>query len=104
MNEVIRMGLVGMVGLLLGAVFFGGLWWTVRNGVSSRRSALWFLGSLILRTGIVLAGFYWVSDGRWERLIACLFGFIGARFVVTGLTRLPRADKIPPAKELRRAS
>ena len=46
---------------LLGAIFFGGLWWTVRKGVASRRPALWFLGSLLLRTSIALAGFYVVA-------------------------------------------
>ena len=44
-------------GLVLGAVFFGGLWWTVRKGVSSKQPALWFLGSLLLRTGIVAGRF-----------------------------------------------
>ena len=43
---------------LLGALFFGGLWWTVRKGVSSTQPALWFFGSLLLRTSIALAGFY----------------------------------------------
>ena len=57
-------------GVLLGAVFFGGLWWTVRKGLSSEQPALWFLGSLLLRTSITLAGFYFVSGGHWERLLA----------------------------------
>ena len=39
----------GWRGGLLGTMFFGGLWWTVRTGVSSQRPALWFLGSLVLR-------------------------------------------------------
>ena len=68
-----------MAGMLLGAIFFGGLWWTVRKGVSSPRPALWFLGSLLLRTSIALAGFYFVSGGHWERLLACLLGFVIAR-------------------------
>ena len=31
------------------------------QGVSSQRPALWFLGSLLLRMSIALAGFYFVS-------------------------------------------
>ena len=58
MNEPLMLVLAVVAGVLLGAIFFGGLWWTVRKGVSSTRPALWFLGSLLLRTGIVLAGFY----------------------------------------------
>ena len=59
---------------MLGAIFFGGLWWTVRKGVSSKQPALWFLGSLLLRMSIALAGFYFVSGGHWERLLVCAPG------------------------------
>ena len=76
-----------VAGVLLGAIFFGGLWWTVRKGVSSKQPALWFLGSLLLRMSIALAGFYFVSRGHWERLLVCLLGFVMARLVVTRLTR-----------------
>ncbi len=51
-------------GLLLGAFFFGGLWWTVTRGVSSQRPALWFFASMLLRMSLTLAGFYFVGrDG-----------------------------------------
>jgi F1F0 ATPase subunit 2 len=74
-------------GALLGGFFFGGLWWTVREGVSSKRPALWFLASLLLRMSIVLAGFYFVARGHWPRLLLCLVGFVMARLLVTRLTR-----------------
>ena len=53
-------------------IFFGGLWWTVRKGVSSQRPALWFFGSLLLRMSIALAGFYFSARGHWQRLLVCL--------------------------------
>jgi F1F0 ATPase subunit 2 len=81
--------LASLVGVALGIVFFGGLWWTVRKGLSSQLSALWFSGSLLLRTGIALAGFYFVSHGEWPKLLACLLGFLLARFAVTRFTQLP---------------
>ncbi len=68
MNETLMLVVAGVTGLVLGAIFFGGLWWTVRKGVSSPRPALWFLGSTLLRMSIVLAGFYFVGRGHWERL------------------------------------
>ena len=80
-----------LAGLLLGALFFGGLWWTVLKGVSARQPALWFGASLLLRTGIVLAGFYLVSGADWKRLLLCLLGFIVARFIVIRLTDCLRA-------------
>ena len=76
-----------VAGLVLGAIFFGGLWWTVRKGVLSKHPATCFLGSLLLRTGIILAGFYFVAGGHWQWLLACLLGFVIARLIVTRLTR-----------------
>lgn len=87
MNETLTRLLAGVAGGALGALFFGGLWWTVRKGISSRQPALWFMGSLLLRTSIVLAGFYVVSGAHWERLLLCLLGFVLARMAVTWLTR-----------------
>ena len=87
MNDALFLVLTFVTGVLLGTIFFGGLWWTVRKGVSSKQPALWFLGSLLLRMSIALAGFYFVGRGNWERLLACLLGFVMARLVVTWLTR-----------------
>ena len=61
MNETLSLVLALVTGVLLGAMFFGGLWWTVQKGVSSKRPALWFFGSLLLRTSIALAGFYFIA-------------------------------------------
>jgi F1F0 ATPase subunit 2 len=85
-------------GLLLGASFFGGLWWTVRRGVSAKRPALWFLGSVVLRMSIVLVGFYLVSSGDWKRLLACLLGFVTARVLVTSLASTSIGHQDLPAK------
>ena len=87
MSEVLQPALALLAGMLLGAMFFGGLWWTVQKGVSSKRSVLWFFGSLLLRTSIALAGFYFIARGHWERLLVCLLGFVIARLIVTRLTR-----------------
>ena len=96
--------LAWVAGVLLGAIFFGGLWWTVRKGVSSQQPALWFFGSLLLRTSIALAGFYFVAGGHWERLLVCLLGFVMARLIVTRLTRPPVEHHNSPAKEASHAS
>jgi len=60
----------------------GGLWCTVLRGVSSERPALWFFGSMLARTSIALAGFYFVGGENWERWVLCLLGFVLARLVV----------------------
>ncbi|RPI63491.1 MAG: ATP synthase subunit I [Planctomycetaceae bacterium] len=95
MNETMSLASALMAGVLLGALFFGGLLWTVRKGVSSKQPALWFFGSLVLRISIALAGFYFIARGHWERLLVCLLGFIIARFIVTRLTRAAKKTTYP---------
>lgn len=94
MNETMTLGLAGAAGLILGVFFFGGLWWTVRRSLASRHPAAWVFGSALLRMGVSLAGFYVVSGGRFQPLLACLAGFLLARLGVTWLTRLP-----PPIRQ-----
>jgi len=86
-----------VTGVVLGAVFFGGLWWTVQRGMHSRHAALWFSLSLVLRTGVALLGFMLVAHGSWSRLAICLAGFAVARVIVTRLTSLaPAASASAP--------
>jgi F1F0 ATPase subunit 2 len=99
-NETVILVLAGSAGVLLGVFFFGGLWWTVRRGLLSKRPASLFLGSLLLRTSIILGGFYVVSGGHWDRLLACLLGFVIARVIVTRLTGPPVEHHNPRAKEV----
>jgi F1F0 ATPase subunit 2 len=87
MNDFPTLIMACVAGLMLGAFFFGGLWWTVRRGLVSKQSALWFTGSMLLRTSITLVGFYFVGRGNWKRLVAALLGFVIARFIVMRLTR-----------------
>ena len=84
-------------GVLLGLLFFGGLWWTVRRGLASKRAALWFFTSVLLRMGAALAGFYFVAGAQWQRLLLCLLGFVLARLAVTWLTRSPGEGHRPQA-------
>lgn len=96
MNENLMLVLAFGTGGLLGAFFFGGLWWTVQKGLKSKRPALWFFSSMLLRTGITLTGFYMIAGGEWRRFLACLLGFVAVRFIAVKLTRpgLPESPKI----------
>ena len=95
MTDALRLVLALVTGLLLGAIFFGGLWWTVRKGFSSKQPALWFFGSLLLRTSIALAGFYFIARDHWESLLVCLLAFVMARVIVTRLTRAAEKPSYP---------
>ena len=100
MNDIPFLALAFIAGASLGAFFFGGLWWTIQKGVSSESPAIWFLVSLLLRTGVVLVGFYFIAQAHWSRLAACLLGFVVARFVVVRrLERLPAEEPTRSEKE-----
>ena len=103
MNDMLPLVLAWSAGGALGAIFFGGLWWTVRKGLASSKPALWLLTSGLLRTSSTLAGFYFVAGGDWQRLLACLVGFVMARQIVIRLTRVPENRPTQPAQEARHA-
>lgn len=87
MNETETMILVFIAGLILGTLFFGGLWLTVKKTVTSSKPALLVFVSFISRLVIVLAGFYFIGAGDWQRLLATLLGFVAARFILLYLTK-----------------
>lgn len=71
-----------IAGFGLGGFFYGGLYFTITRGLESPHPALWFFSSLLLRTTLVLAGIYFISDGSWQRIVACMAGFMVAGVIV----------------------
>lgn len=71
-----------LLGVFLGALFFGGLWLSVRQLARTQHPALLMLLSFVARSAVVLSGFYFATGGRWERLLACLLGFLLSRLVL----------------------
>jgi F1F0 ATPase subunit 2 len=104
MREVFPLAAALVVGVALGLMFFGGLWWTVARGMSSPRPGLWFLASKLIRTALTLGGFYLVGGGRWERWLLCLLGFVLARLIIARLTRPSRHERLIRAPKASHAS
>jgi F1F0 ATPase subunit 2 len=71
------------VGSALGAFYFIALWRTVLRLPSTTSPVRLMLGSIILRMAVVMAGFYFVMGGHWERLAAAMLGFIVMRKIIT---------------------
>jgi F1F0 ATPase subunit 2 len=88
-SDVIALAPVFAVGIGLGALFFGGLWWTVRRVLVARLPAVWLIGSFVARTALVLAGFISVGGNQWQRWLVVLAGFIAARVVIARLLPVP---------------
>jgi len=87
MNDIVHSFGVFIGGIVIGILFFGGLWFTVKKAVPSKIPALWFFGSFILRVTITLLGFYFIAANNLQHLLICTFGFVVARVVVSQITK-----------------
>lgn len=70
-------------GLVVGVVYWGGLWLTVQRVRTSRAPALLLVGSCLGRLLVLLVVLYLVTPGGWQRLAAFLVGFFTWRFILT---------------------
>ena len=96
MTDMLTLAFDLTAGLMLGAIFYGGLWWTVRR-VCAGAAGLWLVASFLVRSLVALAGFYAIARATWSGALACLAGFFVARIAVTRFTRLRSAADAPLA-------
>jgi F1F0 ATPase subunit 2 len=96
---VLKLILIISVGFINGAFFFGGLWFTTQKAMSSKTPALWFILSFVIRMGITVATFYYVSFVGWQWLLVALGGFIIARFAVIYFTKSIEKKRTVTIKE-----
>ena len=94
MHETLPLVLAWLAGTLLGVMFYGGLWLTIRRAHRPGAPVLWFPASFLLRTGVALAGIYFVGRDGGLALLGCLVGFVLARFWVAACIR-PRHGTAP---------
>lgn len=92
--EAMNLAFVFAAGLALGAGYAAILWITVRRLPRMQFPAFALLSSAALRLALPLAGLFLLMDGRWERLLIGLLGFVTARFVATRLA-VPNELKPP---------
>ena len=66
-------------GGVMGVVYFGGLWYTVRQLPGTNRPALLLIGSFALRLGLLLTAVYLIANAHWSYLLSALVGVLLAR-------------------------
>lgn len=79
----VYLGLALLAGILFGIFYFGGLWWTVQKITVSEKAYLISVASFVVRTAVVLAGFYLLLMSGLPFLLAALSGFLIARTIIT---------------------
>lgn len=82
-EDILGLLLAFAAGIALGGSYFYGLWLTAWRLARGERPALLLAVSGLCRLAVLLAAFYLVMGGHWERLVACLAGFVLARLVLT---------------------
>jgi F1F0 ATPase subunit 2 len=82
------------IGLLVGLFYFGSLWLTVSRIQQTQHPMALMLGSLFVRLGITLVIFYLIArGGQWERIIACLLGFLVSRIILVRHYQPPQTKR-----------
>ena len=94
MNSYLHIGAGLLIGVVLGAFFYGGLWWTIARFMTLAQPAWLILGSFLLRTLVTVAGLYIALQDGWPSLVAALITFLVARIVVTRLIGIPDKKKL----------
>jgi len=80
MSDVFSYAWAFVVGILLGVIYFGGLWLTVSRLSRVKRPGLVTLGSLVLRLSALMVGFYLImGESHWLQLLVCLGGVLVSR-------------------------
>ena len=92
--ECSRIAAAIFAGLLLGGLYFGGLWWTVNRMPGASHPLNLYFGSLIIRLTVVMVAFYGVlTYAGWPRLGVSLIAFIAVRLALIRLLgRIPSTD------------
>lgn len=83
-----------LVGTLLGGLFFGGLWLTIKMALNSKTPAVLFILSFFIRTAAVLGGFYMIAKQDSSLWIMCVCGFIVARFISKKYLKTSKENKL----------
>ena len=83
MGETIYLILSFSVGMALGAFYFLSLWRTLQKISDAPSPGFMMFRSYLIRTSVVLTGFYLVMGGHWQRGIAALIGFVVMRMLLT---------------------
>lgn len=81
----LQLGFAGIAGMVLGLIYFGGLWVTVKRLSVAARPAILTLSSYLVRLGVTLFGFYFLAEGSWQRLLAMFCGFMVMRVILVRL-------------------
>jgi len=89
-SDVLFVAVALVVGGGLGLFYFGGLWLTLQRLPRLKHPAALALASFFGRTVIVVLVIFLVARDSWQRIAACLVGFLAVRGLMIHRLRPPR--------------
>lgn len=72
-----------IVGTILGAIYFGGLYFTTQKIGEVEKPTLLIVLSFILRMGLLILTFFYLSKGGYKDMLIALVALIIVRFIMT---------------------
>lgn len=69
-------------GIILGLIFFGGLYYTTQKLSSVKRPALVVITSILLRMIILIGGLYYLFSGDIIRLLIAIIGVFISKYII----------------------
>lgn len=84
MHDFLALSLTFVGGIMLGALYFSGLWFTLRRIRQEKHPAAWVILSMVVRMVLLLGAFFlMLRYGGWVYLLTALAGFIVLRVATT---------------------
>lgn len=71
-----------VAGMVLGLIYFGGLWMVLRRLPEIKHPAAWLGLSLVVRMLIVLLVLYLLFADSWQQLIMAVLGMLTSRAIL----------------------
>lgn len=84
-----------LVGLVLGVIYFGGLYYSTKKFNTVKSPALFMVISFIIRMGILVLGFYYLTKTDYKNVLLGLVGVILVRYIMIFKAKEPSSKSIP---------
>ena len=71
------------IGVILGVIFFGGLYWTVQKLTKVKHPSVLMTCSLLFRMAVLLSVLFYVSKSGYKGILYALLGMFLVRVIMT---------------------
>lgn len=82
MNTLLTISISFLAGILLGILYFLGIWYSVIKTTSQKKSVVYLIFSFLVRVFALQICFYFIVQGGVILLISALVGFILGRQII----------------------